>query len=68
MASKDTAAKSGQGSEQDRVSQSPLKIRRHGCADLTDIHDSPVTSETGELGNDKNTRASHGTDPWAESH
>ena len=63
----DTAPKSGSGSDESRLSQSPQAIR-HGLGDPTDIHDSKVTSETGDLGYDKNTRASFGTDPWAESH
>ena len=43
---------------------------RSGCrhTGVCDIHDSKVTSETGELNYDKNTRASFGTDPWAPSH
>jgi hypothetical protein len=62
----DTEPKSGGGSDESRLSQSPRAIRE-GNADPSDIHDSPVTSETGELNFDKNTRASFGTDPWAES-
>lgn len=63
----DTAPKSGRGSEQDRVSQSPLEIRR-GSADPVDVDEMPVTLGFDELNYDKNTRASFRTDPWAESH
>jgi hypothetical protein len=42
--------------------RSPQAIR-HANADPSDIHDSKVTSETGDLGYDKNTRKSYGTDP-----
>ena len=45
----DTAPKSGSGSDESRLSQSPQAIR-HGLADPTDIHDSKVTSETGDPG------------------
>ena len=48
-------------------SSSPQATRR-GNEDPVDIHDSPVTSETGELNFDRNTQASTRTDPWAESH
>jgi EthD domain len=57
--------KSGGGSS--KSSSSPLSTRR-GNEDPVDVHDSEVTSETGDLGYDKNTRASYRTDPWAESH
>jgi hypothetical protein len=63
----DSAPTSGRGSDQDRLSDSPQSLRRGG-ADPVDVHDSPVTSETGDLGYDKYTRKSFGTDPWAESH
>jgi hypothetical protein len=56
--------KSGGGSDAARLSQSPLEIRR-GSAEPTDIHDSPVTSKTGDLGCDANSREAYGTDPWA---
>jgi hypothetical protein len=48
MASKDTAPKSGGGSDSDRLSDSPLAIRR-GDADPSDIDPSPVQTNTGNF-------------------
>jgi hypothetical protein len=42
--------------------QSPLEIGR-GSADPVDVHDSPVTSETGELNVDANPRQGERPDP-----
>ena len=39
-----------------------------GIEDPVDVDDSPVTSETGDLGYDDNPRKGFGTDPWAPSH
>ena len=55
---KDTAPKSGRGTDQDRLSDSPQSLRR-GNEDPVDIHDSPVTSKTGDLGYDANPRKGH---------
>ena len=47
MASKDIP-KSGRGSESDRLSDSPLSIRRGG-ADPTDVHPDLVQTNTGQF-------------------
>jgi hypothetical protein len=49
----DAAPKSGQGSESDRLSQSPQSIRRGG-AEYTDVDSSPVQTNAGQLNYDKN--------------
>jgi len=59
----DTAPKSGRGSEADRLSQSPLSIRR-GDADPTDIGAGEVQTDAGELNYDKN-RLPTGVEPPA---
>lgn len=60
-----SAPKSGRGSEQDRLSQSPLEIRRNS-AEPTDVDDSPLNLDFGERGYDDNPVTPHGTDQWKE--
>jgi hypothetical protein len=60
----DTEAKSGRGSDSDRLSQSPLSIRRGG-ADPTDIGAGEVQTNTGDFGYDANPVTPRGTDQWA---
>lgn len=62
---KDTAPKSGRGSESDRLSQSPLEIRR-GSADPTDIGAGEVQTTAGDFDYDANPVTPHGADPWKE--
>jgi hypothetical protein len=49
------APKSGAGSNADRISQSPLSIRRGG-ADPTEVDDSPLNLDFSERGYDDNPR------------
>jgi hypothetical protein len=56
-------SKSG-GSDADRLSQSPLEIRRVGRADRRRPVPG-VTSKAGDLGYDANDREAYGTDPCA---
>jgi hypothetical protein len=63
----DSAPKSGKGSEQDRLSPSPLEIRRNS-ADPTDVNDTPLTLGFSELNYAKNDRQPYGADALAESH
>jgi hypothetical protein len=67
MAKNDSTPKSGRGSEQDRLSQSPLEIRR-GSADPTDVNDAPLNLDFGERNYDANELKPSGTDPLAGSH
>jgi hypothetical protein len=57
-------SKSGGGSNQDRLSMSPLEIRR-GSADTTDVDDAPPTLGFSELNYDRVDVEAKGTDPWA---
>lgn len=56
--------KSGRGSESDRLSQSPLEIRRGG-ADPTDVDPSEVQTDARQFNYDANDRESLATDQWA---
>jgi hypothetical protein len=64
----DTAPTSGKGSDADRLSQSPLEIRRGG-AEYADIGEGAVTKNAGDLQYDKNTLPM-GVEPgpWDASH
>jgi hypothetical protein len=62
---KDAAPKSGRGSDSDRLSQSPLSIRR-GDADPVNIGAGEVQTNTGEFNYDRNDLEPRGTDQWAE--
>lgn len=64
---KDSAPKSGRGSEQDRLSMSPLEIRRNS-ADPSDVDETPLTLGFDQLSYEKNTVEPQGTDPMAGSH
>jgi hypothetical protein len=55
----DKAPQSGRGSEQDRLSQSPLEIRR-GSADPTDVTTKPLNLEFEPRDYDANERKPHG--------
>jgi len=64
----DTAPESGEGTDADRLSQSPQAIR-HGNADPTDIDPSPMHTNTGEFNYDKNTLPTEAEPgPWDASH
>jgi hypothetical protein len=54
MASKDNVPQRGKGSDEARLSQSPLSIRRGG-ADPTDVDDSPLNLDFSERNYDANT-------------
>jgi hypothetical protein len=50
----DSYPESGKGSDADRLSQSPLSLRRGG-ADPTDINDAPLNLDFGERHDYENT-------------
>ena len=58
------AKQSGRGSDTDRLSQSPLEIRRNS-ADPTDVDDTPLTLGFSELNYDANDVEPKSTDQWA---